>query len=569
MYSGRPWEKFYHQECKDFDADNLAFTDLVHLERHAFENHADEPAFTTVLPNGAKATITYEELHNYSNDFAAYLREIVGLSAGDTVALMTPNCIDFPIAAFGAIKAGCRITNVNPLYTAEEMEHQLKDSNARLLVIIDMFGDKVDAVIKNTNVETVVTLSLLDFFSSMKKMIIGFVLKRVKKVIPEMTSPRTKISAALVQGNKIRISKNIDVAGYTTGINRDDVIVYQYTGGTTGRSKGAELTHRSILANALQAEAIVVSLKNEDLNKKDTVLVALPLYHITAFSLILMPALINGQHALMIPSPRPPSNLQTAFENFEVNYFTGINTLYAALLEEPWFGAEVVKHLKFCGSGGAAQHVAVAERWQKVTGKPIIEGYGMTECSGVMTLNFLDSYRLGTVGIPVPGVDIRIVGEDGTDQPLNTPGELWCKAPTVMKGYLDRPDATAEAITDGWLHTGDIAQMDEDGFIKIVDRLKDMILVSGFNVFPNDVEDIIAKIDGVVEVGVVGIADEKTAEAVKAFIVVNDASITADIVIAHCREHLTNYKIPKQIAFIDELPKSPVGKILRRSLRDL
>lgn len=561
------WEKYYTEKARSFDAQNLPIRDLVQLEQHAFDNYADRKAFTTLLPNGAETSITFKDLHEYSADFAVYLREIVGLAQGDTVALMTPNCIDYPIAAFGALRAGCKITNVNPLYTAPEMEHQLQDSKAKVLVIIDMFGDKVDEVVKNTGVQTVVTLSLLHLFPVVKKAIIGFVLKRVKKVIPDMASEHVTFANALSKGAKVRDRQSINVSDYTSHVHPDDVIIFQYTGGTTGRSKGAELTHRSILSNSFQADVFLAEL--EDLSKQEVVLVALPLYHITAFALILLPALIKGAHCVMVPSPRPPSNLKTAFENYDITYFTGINTLFAALMKEPWFGPEVTKHLKFCGSGGAAQHVAVAERWYEMTGIEIYQGYGMTECSGVMTFNPIGHNRLGTVGVPVPGVELRIVGDDGADVPLETPGELWCKAPTVMKGYLDRPDATSEALVDGWLRTGDIAMMDEDGFVQIVDRLKDMILVSGFNVFPNDIEDVIARIDNIVEVGVIGVPDAKTDEAVKAFVVSSDPGLTAEIVIAHCREHLTNYKIPKQVIFIDELPKTPVGKVLRRNLRDL
>jgi long-chain acyl-CoA synthetase len=297
-------------------------------------------------------------------------------------------------------------------------------------------------------------------------------------------------------------------------------------------------------------------------------LVILPLYHITAFALIFVVGMGAGDHLVLVPSPRPPSNLQSAFENFEVTIFTGINTLFAALMEEPWFDKSLFKSVNFCGSGGAAQQTGVAQRWEDATGIEIYQGYGMTECCGVMSLNPVGDNRLGSVGIPVPGLAVKIIDDDGVEQPIGSPGELLFKGPTIMKGYFGRPEATAETIVDGWLHSGDIAIMDEDGFLEIVDRKKDMILVSGFNVSPNEIEDVIAKIPGVVEVGVVGIPDEKSSETPMAFIVKNN-DLTEEAVTAACREALTNYKVPKHIKFIDDIPKSPVGKVLRRELRDM
>ncbi|MBL6951317.1 MAG: AMP-binding protein [Alphaproteobacteria bacterium] len=562
----RPWEKYYTEAAKTFDADNMPHSTIVELINDAGAKYATRSAATTILPNGATATINYGDLLEHAKNFAVYLRESAGLQRGETVALMTPNCIDFTIAASGAFLAGAACTNINPLYTAPELEHQLNDSHAKVLVIIDMFGDKVDEVIGKTGVRQVVKISLLDFFPPMKKLIIGFVLKRVKKAIPDMRSAHISFGQALMAGGKARRGGGVDVAAYTAGLQGSDTALYQYTSGTTGRSKGAELSHTGILANAHQAQTLIGHVRNPE---GDTTLVILPLYHITAFALIFIIGIGSGDHLVLVPSPRPPSNLQTAFENFDVTVFTGINTLFAALMEEPWFDRELFKNVRFCGSGGAAQHTEVARRWEKMTGIEIYQGYGMTECCGVMSLNPVGDNRLGSVGIPVPGLDVRIVDDNDVEQPIGSPGELLFKGPTIMKGYFGRPEATAEALKDGWLYSGDIAVMDQDGFLEIVDRKKDMILVSGFNVSPNEIEDVIAKFDGVVEVGVIGIPDERSSEVPMAFVVATNPKVTEEAIIAHCRESLTNYKVPKRIVIVDEIPKSPVGKVLRRELRDM
>jgi long-chain acyl-CoA synthetase len=502
-----------------------------------------------------------------TSDFAAWLREVAAVGPGDVVALMSPNCIDFCIAAFGIFKAGCICTNINPLYTAPEVEHQLRDSGARVLVIADLFGDKVDAVVARTSVQQVVTISLLDFLPLLKKAVGNFVLRRIKRVVPRMQARHVAMADALKRGAAARARGNVDVAAYRAGQSGETTALYQYTGGTTGRSKGAELSHRNILANAAMATAMVDELRDSE--QGDCAVVALPLYHITAFALIMVPGLLSGTHSVMVPSPRPVSNMKPAFENHPVTHFSGINTLYAALLNEPWCTREVLKHLKFCSSGGAAQLVDVARRWEELTGLPVYQGYGLTEVAGVLTLNPVGANRLGSAGIPVPGTLIRVVDAEGAEVPRGEPGEVVASGPTIMKGYLNRPEATAETIRDGWLYTGDIGVMDEDGFLQIVDRKKDMILVSGFNVYPNEIEEVIVQMEGVVEVGVIGVPDEKTSEAVKAYIVSSDAGLTTEQVLAHCRESLTNYKRPKYIEFVADIPKSPVGKVLRRNLRDM
>jgi len=567
MGNENPWIAFYPEAAKNFNKSSIEVSHMAEVVGAAAQEYGTRPAVSTQLPTGACTTLNFSDIDRLTDDFAVYLRAFAGVQTGDVVALMSPNCVSFLLAVFGIFKAGCICTNVNPLYTAPEMEHQLKDSKAKVLVIVDLFSDKVDAIVANTSVQHVIKISLLDFFPPLKKAVMDFVLKKVKRMVPNMQTSHVTMADALKQGAAKRTSRSIDINAYRTGQTIDDTALYQYTGGTTGRSKGAELTHRNILFNAALANSMGVD-EVEPMDG-DCCLVALPLYHITAFVLIMLLSLGNGTHCLMIPSPRPPRNLKLAFENHAVTHLTGINTLFAALLEEPWFKRDVVKHLRVCGSGGAAQHVSVAERWEALTGIPIHQGYGLTECAGVLTLNPVGENRLGSVGIPVPDMIVKIVDSQGVELPLGKEGEVIAKGSIIMKGYLDQPEVTTETIKDGWLYTGDIGVMDEDGYIRIVDRKKDMILVSGFNVFPNEIEDVIASLDSVVEVGVIGVPDEKSGESVKAYVVSSNPDMTVEQVIDHCKGSLTNYKRPKHVEFVDEIPKTLVGKVLRRSLREM
>jgi len=561
------WTAFYPEAAKSFDESSIEVSHMAEVVGAAAREYGTRPAVSTQLPTGACTTLNFNDIDRLTSDFAVYLREFAGVQSGDVIALMSPNCIDFLLAVFGIFKAGCSCTNINPLYTAPEMEHQLKDSKAKVLVIVDLFGDKIDAIVTTTSVGQVIKISLLDFFPPLKKALMGFVLKKIKKMVPNMCTSHVTMTAALKQGAAKRTVESIDINAYRAGQSIDDTALYQYTGGTTGRSKGAELTHRNILFNAALGSSMVVD--EVEARDGDCALVALPLYHITAFVLVMLLGLKYGSHCIMIPSPRPPGNLKRAFENHAITHFSGINTLFAALLEEPWCTREVFRHLRFCGSGGAAQHVAVAERWETLTGVPIHQGYGLTECAGVLTMNPAGGNRLGTAGIPVPGTIVKIVDSQGLELPCGEVGEIIAKGPIVMKGYLDQPEATAETIKDGWLHTGDIGVMDEDGFIQILDRKKDMILVSGFNVYPNEIEDVIARLDSVIDVGVIGVPDDKTEESVKAYVVSSDPDLSAEQVMAHCEGSLTNYKRPKQVEFVNEIPKTPVGKVLRRNLREM
>ena len=543
----RPWAKYYSEAAKAFDAAPPRGRTIAQAARDAVAAHGPKPALTTSLPSGAEVTITYDVMGERSDHFAAWLREEIGLGPGNVVALMSPNCIGFCVASIGIAKAGCIGTNVNPLYTASELEHQLTDSRADAIVIMDLFLPTLEQVLDRTGVRTVVVLTMGDFFEGAP---------------PPDAGRHVAFVHALEQGRSL--AERVDVAAYTAGQDAADVALYQYTSGTTGRSKGAELTHDGILLNAETAHLMSASRSD---GIEITAVIALPLYHITAFALNFIAGILRGGHGILIPSPRPPANLRHAFETREVNWFTGINTLFAGLLAEDWVGRDTFGTLRYCGSGGAAQTTGVARKWQEATGVVITQGYGMTEVCGVLTLNPVEDSRFGKVGIPCPGVELRIVDDAGQDVPLGTPGEVIARTPTMMKGYLRRPDATAEAIRDGWYHSGDIGVMDADGFLEIVDRKKDMILVSGFNVSPGEIEDVISTLPGVVQVGVIGVPDEKMGEAPAAFVVRRDESLTEAEVLARCAEHLTGYKTPRHVHFVDEVPVTLSGKVLRRELR--
>jgi long-chain acyl-CoA synthetase len=523
---------------------------------------ASNTAFTQVMPNGMSGSHTFREVDQHSDAFAAYLREELKLAPGDRVAVQMPNSLAYPVVLFGVLKAGCVAVNTNPLYTPTEMTHQFSDSGAKVLVISDLFADRLPAVLPRTQVKTVVTVRITEWFPTLPAFIIRTVLRYVKKQLPAINVPHTPLQDALAVGRK-RMGGGME--RYLEGVELDSIAALQYTGGTTGVSKGAMLTHRNLLANVFQMLEMNGAYLEEG---KESVMTALPLYHIFAFTVNLLLFYEVGGHNVLIPSPRPPSNLKAAFAKHPVTWFSGVNTLFNALANEDWFRQSPPKGLKMSVAGGMALHGPVAEKWEKVTGTPVVEGYGLTEAAPVVSFNPVGStVKVGTIGIPMPSTEVRCVDDDGNDVPPNTPGELITRGPQVMPGYWERPDETAKVLRDGWLYTGDIAEMDTDGYIKIVDRKKDMILVSGFNVYPNEVEEAISHHPGIVEAAVVGVPDESSGEAVKAFAVRSDPSLTAEAVIKHCRETLAAYKVPKQVEFRDELPKSPIGKILRKELR--
>ena len=523
-------------------------------------------AFTCVMPNGMNGSLSFAEVDALSDAFASYLRTDLGLQAGDRVAVQLPNSLGYPVVAFGVFKAGCVLVNTNPLYTANEMVHQFNDAGARVLVIVDMFADKLAQVMAQTKLEHVVVASVAEFFPAVPRGIIRAVQKVWNQVLPPVTVPHTRLKAALNKG-RAGLAQHT-AQSFWKDTRPSDLAVLQYTGGTTGVSKGAMLTHSNILHNVQQMLAMGGTLMAES---DECVLTALPLYHIFAFTANLLGFVVLGGRNILIPSPRPVQNLQRAVENYPITWMTGVNTLYNGLLNEEWFVAYPPKHLKASIAGGTALHDAVAQRWRELTQTPIAEGYGLTETSPVVSFNpLVGDVRLGSIGLPTPGTDIRLVQDSGQDAAIGEPGEIWVKGPQVMSGYWHNDSETTNVMQDGWFATGDIGVMSPDGFFKIVDRKKDMVLVSGFNVYPNEVEEVIAQLDTVLEVAVIGVPDANTGEAVRAYIVVNpeqDEAIDIPEVLAHCKAQLTSYKVPKHIEVRDELPKSPIGKVLRKDLR--
>jgi long-chain acyl-CoA synthetase len=465
------------------------------------------------------------------------------------------------VALLGVLKAGCVAVNTNPLYTASEMAHQFKDSGARAVVVVDMFADKLEQALPQTDVKHVVVARVPEFFPALVGGIVHAVMKHWNRLIPKHGVACTALPDALARG----AAAGGDVRGWWAPLTHDSLALLQYTGGTTGVAKGAMLTHGNLLWNLSQMRAMCASHLEDG---KEVVLTALPLYHIFAFTVNFLCMFEAGARNILVPSPRPIQNLQRAIENYRITWLTGVNTLYNALLGEEWFTAFPPRHIKAAGGGGAAMHHAVVERFEQVTGAPLVEGYGLTESSPVVCFQPLNGKRQkDTIGIPAPMTDVRLVDDRGEPVPLGQPGELVVRGPQVMRGYWQRPEATAEVLKDGWLHTGDVAVMDAEGTFRIVDRKKDMILVSGFNVYPNEIEDALTRHDGVLEAAVIGVPDDKTGEAVRAYIVRRDEALTAEALMAHCRTLLTGYKVPARIEFRDELPKTPVGKILRRDLR--
>ncbi len=564
IYDLKPWTVHYGAAI----AADLApprHAHLAQMVRAAAAHHATRTAFTTCMPNGMHGSLTYRQVDRYSDAFAVYLREVVGLAAGARVAVQMPNCLAYPVAAFGVLKAGCVLVNTNPLYTPAEMEHQFADSGAEALVIVDMFADKLKSILAKTSIRQVIVAEVPQFFSRVPRAVIRGVMRWWNRALPPIRVPHVRLDWALAEGALARDRGRIDPARYTEGLGADALALLQYTGGTTGVAKGAMLTHGNLLANLEQAFAMGRSHIDEG---REVVLTALPLYHIFAFTFNLLCFFAVGARNVLAPSPRPIGNLQRAFDNYPITWVSGVNTLFNALLNEEWFTAFPPKHLKAAVAGGAALQSAVASRWQAVTGTRIAEGYGLTESSPVVCFNPLDGvHKPDSIGVPVPGTDVRLVDDHGQPVPLGEPGELVVRGPQVMQGYWQRPDETAKTICDGWLHTGDVAVMDGDGYFRIVDRKKDMILVSGFNVYPNEVEDAIARMDEVLEVAVIGVPDAKSGEAVHAFVVPMADGLTEEQVRAHCRRLLTDYKVPKRVEFRRELPKTPIGKILRKELR--
>jgi long-chain acyl-CoA synthetase len=539
------------------DIDPAQYASLVELLEESFAKYADRKAFICM-----DKSISYRDLDEMSLAFAAYLQS-KGLAKGARVALMLPNVLQYPIATAAVLRAGYAVVNVNPLYTARELEHQLKDSGAEAIVVLENFAHVVQQVIGHTAVKHVIVGSLGEMLG-LKGVIVNLVVRRVKKMVPAYSLPgAVTFNDALAAGRAAKFAKPT--------IGPDDVAFLQYTGGTTGVSKGATLLHRNIVANVLQNDAwLQPALELPPKIDQLFIVCALPLYHIFALTACYLLAVRAGGVNLLIPNPRDIAGFIKELTKYQINSLPAVNTLYNALLHHPDFRKVDFSRLKISNGGGMAVQRPVAEQWKQFTGCSIAEGYGLSETSPTLTCNTATSTEFnGSIGIPVPSTYISIRDDAGNELPLGEAGEICAKGPQVMAGYWNRPDETAKVMTaDGYFRTGDIGVMGADGYIKIVDRKKDMILVSGFNVYPNEVEEVIAGHPGVRECAVIGVPDPKSGEAVKAFIVKNDPNLTAEDVIRFCRERLTAYKVPHQVEFRTELPKTNVGKILRRQLRD-
>jgi long-chain acyl-CoA synthetase len=539
------------------DIDLTQYSSLVELLEESFAKFADRKAFICM-----DKSISYRDLDEMSAALGAYLQS-KGLQKGARVALMMPNVLQYPVSTAAVLRAGYAVVNVNPLYTPRELEHQLKDSGAEAIVVLENFATTVQQVIAKTAVKHVIVGSMGDLLG-FKGVIVNLVVRKVKKMVPAWSIPgAVSFNEALSAGRSLKLNK--------PKLTLDDVAFLQYTGGTTGVSKGATLLHKNILANVLQNDAwLQPALKKPPIVDQMIIVCALPLYHIFALTACYLLGVRAGGTNLLIPNPRDMAGFVKELTKYQVSFFPAVNTLYNGLLHTPGFDKLDFSKLKVSNGGGMAVQRPVAEKWLKITGCPLAEGYGLSETSPTLTCNPADTDQFsGSIGIPVPSTYISIRDDDGNEVPLGQPGEICAKGPQVMAGYWNRPEETANVMTaDGFFRTGDIGVMDERGFAKIVDRKKDMILVSGFNVYPNEIEEVIASHAGVLECAVIGVADAKSGEAVKAFIVKKDPNLTAEEVIKYCGTQLTGYKVPKQIEFRTDLPKTNVGKILRRELRD-
>ena len=535
--------------------DSDRFPNILALYDHVIDLYRSRPAYTSL-----GRTITYGELDEYANAFAAYFQHHTKLRAGDRIAIQLPNIIQYPVAVLGAYRAGLIVVNTNPLYTVRELEHQLNDSGAKALVVLANVANTASQVLEKTGVETVIVTQLADLHPAPKKQLLNFAVKYIKKMVPPFSFKESvSFTEVIKRGTGVIVKRPEPKA--------EDIAVLQYTGGTTGVAKGAMLTHRNLIANTLQCAEIFKTYNLTD--QGETLIQPLPLYHIYAVivSYIIM---MKGGHTVLIPNPRDLPGLVKELGKWKFQGFCGLNTLFVALCNNEDFKKLDFSSLKMTLSGGMALTRYAAEEWQKVTGSEIYEGYGLTETSPVVSVNSGNGNRVGTIGVPVPSTRIDIRDDDDKSRPIGEPGELCVKGPQVMKGYWQRDDETAKTIRDGWLYTGDIAIFDEQGYLKIVDRKKDMIIVSGFNVYPNEVEDVLSSHPAVLEAAAIGHEDAKTGEVVHAYVVkANGKEVSEDELISHSREQLTGYKVPKRVFFKKELPKTNVGKILRRKVKEM
>ncbi|MEI8029615.1 MAG: long-chain-fatty-acid--CoA ligase [Comamonadaceae bacterium] len=553
----RIWLKSY-PEGVPADIDANQYSSMVDMMSESFKKFANRTAYSFMGKDQ-----TYGQIDNLSQAFAVYLQSL-GLAKGDRVAVMMPNVLQYPIAVSAILRAGYILVNVNPLYTARELEHQLKDSGVKAIVILENFASVLEKCVAATPVKHIVLCAMGDQLGRIKGTLVNYVVRNKKKLVPAFSLPSAvRFNTAIAQGTSGTLKK--------VTLKPDDVAVLQYTGGTTGVSKGAVLLHRNLVANLLQAEAwFQPALKKIPATEQITLVCALPLYHIFAFTVDMMMSMRLGGRLLLIPNPRDLVAVLGELAKHKIHVFPAVNTLFNGLANHPDFNKVDWRHLVVSAGGGTAVQSSVAKLWFEKTGCAIAEGYGLSETSPIATSNPVTTTEYsGTIGVPVSSTWLKLLDDDGNEVPMGQAGEIAIKGPQVMAGYWQRPDETAKVMTaDGFLKTGDIGVMDERGFFKIVDRKKDMILVSGFNVFPTELEDVVAQMDGVLECACVGVADEKSGEAVKLVIVKKTPDLTEAQVRAYCKENLTGYKQPKVIEFRTELPKTPVGKILRRELRD-
>ncbi|MDH4558345.1 long-chain-fatty-acid--CoA ligase [Pseudomonas sp. BN417] len=542
--------------------DLAAYKSVIEVFERSCKKFADRPAFSNL-----GVTLTYAELDRQSAAFAAYLQKNTDLKPGDRIAVQMPNVLQYPIAVFGALRAGLIVVNTNPLYTPREMRHQFKDAGVRALVYINLFGKLVEEVLPDTEIEYLIEARMGDMLPSLKGWLVNTLVKKVKKMVPDFHLPQAvPFKEALKQGQGHALKP--------VRVGLDDIAVLQYTGGTTGVAKGAMLTHGNLVANMQQVDACL-SQQGPDgaplMKQGQEIMIApLPLYHIYAFTANCMCMMVNGNHNILITNPRDIGGFIKELKKWRFSALLGLNTLFVALMDHPEFKSLDFSNLKVTNSGGTALVKATAERWQSMTGCSVVEGYGLTETSPVASTNPYGSQaRLGSVGIPVPGTAFKTIDDNGNELPLGERGELCIKGPQVMKGYWQRPEATAEVLdADGWLKTGDIAVIDPDGYVRIVDRKKDLIIVSGFNVYPNEIEDVVMAHPKVASCAAIGVPDDKSGEAVKLFVVAREGGVSVEELKAYCKENFTGYKVPKHIVLKDALPMTPVGKILRRELRD-
>jgi long-chain acyl-CoA synthetase len=550
-----PWLKSY-PEGVPYEVDVKRFNNLCEVFEEACKKYREKPAVSNM-----GTTISYHDYDRLTGQFASFLQHELKLKKGDRIAIQMPNLLQYNIALYGAFRAGLVVVNTNPLYTAREMEHQFKDSGAKALVILANFAHMLPDVLPQTDIQHVIVTEVGDLLNFPKNLLVNNVLKYVKKAVPAYNLPKSiKFTKALELGRKKPYQE--------VRAKYDDLAFLQYTGGTTGVSKGAMLSHGNVLSNMLQIAAWMKPALNEG---KELAVCALPLYHIFSLTVNAMTFMLYGAEVILITNPRDIAGFIKELKARPFSIFTGVNTLFNGLMNHPDFTSIDFTKVKVSVAGGMALQSAVAEKWMKLTDSLLIEGYGLTETSPVASVNPISrtGNRIGTIGLPVPNTVIRLIDDNGNEVAQGEQGEIAIKGPQVMKGYWQRDDETAKVMTDdGFFKSGDVGIMDTDGYIKIVDRKKDMILVSGFNVYPNEIEDVVARLNGVLEVAAIGVPDEKSGEAVKVVIVKKDPALTSEQVIQHCRQNLTNYKIPRQVEFRHELPKTNVGKILRRALRD-